>query len=152
MTLSIGDQAPDFTLPASGDRTLSLADFKGKKLVLFFYPKASTPGCTTESIDFTNLKDAFAAKNCAVVGASKDSVKRQDNFTAKNDLGVPLLSDEEGTLVESYGVWVEKMNYGRTYMGIERSTFLIDEEGRIENIWRKVRVKGHAEAVLQSLK
>lgn len=152
MTLSIGDKAPDFTLPASGDQTISLSDYKGQKLVIFFYPKASTPGCTTESIDFTALLEDFKQAGCAVLGASKDSVRRQDNFTAKNDLAMPLLSDEEGSLVESYGVWVEKKNYGRTYMGIERSSFLIDADGIIQNIWSKVRVKGHAEAVLKAVK
>lgn len=150
MTLNIGDMAPDFDLVGDGGTDISLADYKEKKLVLFFYPKASTPGCTTEAIEFTENLDAFATANVAVIGASKDTVRRQDNFIAKNDLKVRLVSDEEGTMVNDYGVWVEKKNYGKTYMGIERTTLLIDEDGKIINIWRKVRVKGHVQAVLEA--
>lgn len=152
MTLSAGDKAPAFDLPTDGDSRLALKDLKGKKVALFFYPKASTPGCTNEAKDFTALAKDFAKAGVEVVGASKDSVKRQDNFKAKNALTMALLSDEEGTLCEAYGVWVLKKNYGREYMGIERATFLIDEKGKIAQVWRKVRVKGHAEAVLDAAK
>ncbi|WND02275.1 thioredoxin-dependent thiol peroxidase [Temperatibacter marinus] len=148
MTLSIGDKAPDFSLPGNGGKPINLSDYAGKKLVIFFYPKASTPGCTTEAIDFTANLATFEATGCSVIGASKDSVKRQDNFITKNDLGVRLVSDEDGAMLEAYGVWQEKKNYGKTYMGIVRSTFLIDEKGCISQIWDKVRVKGHVDAVL----
>lgn len=152
MTLSIGDLAPDFTLPANGDQTITLSALKGQKVVLYFYPKDSTPGCTTEAKDFTALKDEFDAAGTVILGASKDSLKRHENFITKQELQVTLVSDEPGEMIESYGVWVEKNMYGRKYMGIERATFLIDEEGRILNIWRKVRVKGHAQAVLDAVK
>lgn len=152
MSLNPGDTAPAFDLPTDGDGQLSLKSLKGKKVVLYFYPKASTPGCTTESQDFAALAKDFAKAGCVIVGASKDSVKRQDNFKAKNDLPFTLLSDEEGVLCEAYGVWVLKKNYGREYMGIERATFLINEKGKIAHVWRKVRVKGHAEDVLNTAK
>lgn len=125
---------------------------QAKKLVVYFYPKDSTPGCTTEAIDFTNAKDDFAAAGTEIVGVSRDSLKRHENFINKQNLGIALLSDEEGKMTEDYGVWVEKKNYGRTYMGIERSTFLIDESGKITHVWRKVRVKGHVDAVLAAAK
>lgn len=150
--LSPGDKAPAFDLPTDGGGQLKLADLKGNKVVLYFYPKASTPGCTTESKDFAALSKDFEKAGAVVIGASKDSVKRQDNFKAKNDLPFALLSDEDGVLCEAYGVWVLKKNYGREYMGIERATFLIDEKGKIAQVWRKVRVKGHAEAVLDAVK
>lgn len=152
MTVNIGDMAPDFSLPGNGGTDISLSDYKGKKLVIFFYPKASTPGCTTEAIDFTAHLNDFDALNTAVIGASKDTVRRQDNFIAKNDLKIRLVSDEEGSMVENYGVWVEKKLYGKTYMGIERATYLIDETGKVINIWRKVKVKGHVDAVLEAVK
>ncbi|MBF0248446.1 MAG: thioredoxin-dependent thiol peroxidase [Alphaproteobacteria bacterium] len=152
MSISVGDKAPAFDLPTDGDGRLKLSDLKGKKVVLFFYPKASTPGCTTESVDFAGLNAEFEKAGAVVVGASKDSVKRQDNFKDKNALTFPLLSDESGTLCEDYGVWVLKKNYGREYLGIERTTFLIDETGKIAQIWPKVRVKGHAQAVLDAVK
>lgn len=152
MTLKPGDMAPNFSLPADGSTTVQLSDYKGQKLVIFFYPKASTPGCTTEAIDFTAQLPAFEAAGCKVIGASKDSVKRQENFIAKNDLGIRLIADEEGSMLESYGVWQEKKNYGKTYMGIVRTTFLIDETGKILHVWDKVRVKGHVEAVLDAVK
>jgi len=152
MTLSVGDTAPDFTLPASGGATISLKDYAGKAVVLYFYPKDDTPGCTTEAKDFTAMADAFAGAGVTVIGASKDTAAKHDKFIAKHDLGVPLVSDEEGTLCESYGVWVEKKMYGKTYMGIERATFLIDGTGTIREIWHKVKVKGHAEAVLEAAK
>lgn len=150
MTLNTGDKAPDFTLPFDAGETLGLSDFKGKNVVLYFYPKDSTPGCTTEAKDFTALMDEFAAANTAIVGMSKDSVRRHDNFIAKQELKVRLASDEEGKTIEDYGVWVQKKLYGREYMGIERATFLIDSNGIVREIWRKVKVKGHAQAVLEA--
>jgi thioredoxin-dependent peroxiredoxin len=152
MTLTIGDKAPDFTLPTDGNGELSLAELKGKKVVLYFYPKDSTPGCTTQAQGFRDHITAFQDENCIIVGASKDSVKRHDNFKTKQNLNFPLVSDEEGTLCESYGVWQEKKLYGKTYMGIVRSTFLIDEKGIIQKIWPKVKVKEHAEDVLNAVK
>jgi peroxiredoxin Q/BCP len=152
MTLSIGDKAPNFSLPANAGKTISLADYTGKNIVLYFYPKDSTPGCTTEAKDFTNLKAEFDNANTVVLGMSKDTVKRHDNFIAKQDLGIDLVSDEEGKTLEEYGVWVEKSMYGKKFMGIERATFLIDTNGEIREIWRKVKVKGHAEAVLEAAK
>ncbi len=156
-TLKIGDKAPDFNLPRDGGDTLSLkqalSSLKGQKgLVLFFYPKDSTPGCTKESIGFSEAKTQFEKAGIAIVGASKDSVKRHDNFVAKQNLTVPLVSDEEGSLCEDYGVWQEKKNYGRTYMGIVRSTFLIKADGTIAAIWDKVKVNGHVEEVLEAAK
>jgi len=147
-TLAINDPAPAFDRPTDGDRQVKLSDLSGKKVVLYFYPKDSTPGCTTEGKDFAALHDQFTAVNTVVLGASKDSVKRHDNFKTKYEFPFTLLSDEDGSLCEAYGVWVLKKNYGREYMGIERATFLIDENGKIAEIWRKVRVKDHAEKVL----
>lgn len=149
-TLAIGDPAPDFTLPRDGGGTVSLNDLKGRKVVLYFYPKDDTSGCTKEAIAFTELRSAFKAAGAEIVGLSKDSVAKHDRFKAKHGLEVTLASDEEGSVVEAYGVWVEKSMYGRKYMGIERATFLIDEEGVIRGIWRKVKVAGHAEAVLKA--
>lgn len=151
MSISIGDKAPAFDLPTDGDGRIKLADLKGKTVVLYFYPKDSTPGCTTEGNDFTALHADFIKAGAVVLGASKDSVKRHDNFKAKQGFPFPLLSDEEGVLCEAYGVWVLKKNYGREYMGIERATFLIDAQGKIANIWHKVRVKGHAAEVLEAV-
>ena len=146
--LTEGDEAPAFSLPVSEEETFTLSDAQGKNLVLYFYPKDDTPGCTTEAKDFTELKRKFSANGITVVGVSKDSVAKHDKFADKHDLRITLASDEDGAVCDKYGVWVEKKNYGRTYMGIERSTFLIDAKGRIAKVWRKVRVKGHAEAVL----
>lgn len=148
MSLDIGDKAPDFDLPTDGGKTLKLSSLRGKKVVLYFYPKDSTPGCTTEAEGFRDAIKTFAKAGTEIVGVSKDSVKRHDNFKSKLALPFPLVSDTEGTACEAYEVWVEKKNYGRTYMGIERSTFLIDEAGKIAQIWRKVRVKGHVDTVL----
>lgn len=148
MALAEGDKAPAFTLAADGGGTVSLSDFKGRTVALYFYPKADTTACTTEAQDFTRLKDAFAATGTVVLGISRDPLKAIDKFRAKHDLAVRLATDEAGGMLEAYGVWVEKSMYGRTYMGIERATFLIDAKGRIARIWRKVRVKGHAEEVL----
>ncbi|MEG3619164.1 thioredoxin-dependent thiol peroxidase [Magnetovibrio sp. PR-2] len=152
MSVTVGDKAPAFDLPTDGGGQVKLSSLKGKTVVLFFYPKASTPGCTNEAKDFTALAKDFEKAGVVVLGASKDTVKRQDNFKAKNDLSMALLSDEEGTLCEAYGVWVLKKNYGREYMGIERSTFVIDAKGKIVAEWRKARVKGHAEEVLELVK
>lgn len=150
--LTAGDSAPNFSMPGSGDSgTLSLSDYKGKYLVLYFYPKDNTPGCTTEAIEFTAHKDAFTALDAEIIGVSRDSVKKHDNFIAKKELGIPLGADIEGTVTEAYGVWVEKSMYGKTYMGIQRATFLIGPDGKIAEVWPKVRVKGHVEAVLESL-
>ena len=149
MTLSVGDKAPVFSLPGNGDAIISLSDYSGKNVVLYFYPKDDTPGCTTEAKDFTSLADSFANANTVVIGMSKDTAAKHDKFIAKHDLSVLLASDEEGTVLENYGVWVEKKMYGRTYMGIQRATFLIDGSGTIQEIWPKVKVKGHAEEVLE---
>ena len=150
--MQIGDQFPKFTLPRDGGGSMSLADFKGQKLVLFLYPKDDTPGCTLESIEFTARSEDFAAAGATIVGLSKDSAASHDKFIKKHDLGMPLLSDEAGSLLETLGCWVEKNMYGRTYMGIERTTFLIDEAGVIRHIWNKVKVKGHVDAVLEAVK
>lgn len=150
-SVSPGDKAPDFSLPANDGKTVSLSDFAGRYLVLYFYPKDSTPGCTTEAKDFTELKDAFTERGADILGVSRDSVKRHENFIANQALGFDLGSDEDGAVCEAYGVWVEKKNYGRVYMGVQRSTFLIGPDGAILEVWRNVRVKGHAEAVLAAL-
>lgn len=152
MAISVGASAPDFSLPGDSGETISLSDYRGKKVVLYFYPKDDTPGCTTEAKDFTTLADEFAKADAVVIGMSKDTAKKHDKFIAKHELKVKLASDEEGKTIEDYGVWVEKSMYGRTYMGIERATFLIDGDGTVREIWNKVKVKGHAEAVLAAVK
>ena len=149
MTLTVGTKAPEFSLPGNGGATLSLSDYAGKNVVLYFYPKDDTPGCTTEAKDFTALADAFATANTVVIGMSKDKAAKHDKFIAKHELSVLLVSDEEGTALEAYDVWVEKNMYGRKYMGIQRATFLIDSAGIIQEAWPKVKVKGHADAVLE---
>ncbi|GLH75259.1 peroxiredoxin [Bradyrhizobium sp. SSBR45G] len=146
--LAEGAKAPAFKLPRDGGGTVSLADYAGKKLVLFFYPKANTPGCTKEAIDFTRLSKDFAAAGAAVLGVSADSVKAQDNFRDKHDLTVPLGSDETHEMLEAYGAWGEKSLYGRKFLGIIRSTVLIGADGRVAKLWRNVKVDGHADAVL----
>lgn len=151
--VSEGDKAPAFAnVPATNGKQFSLSDFAGKNIVLYFYPKDDTPGCTTEGKDFSAQKAAFDAANTVILGVSKDSVAKHDKFCAKHDFTIELLSDEEGELCEHYGVWVEKNMYGRQYMGIERATFLIDSEGTIRKVWRKVKVKGHVEEVLEAAK
>lgn len=145
-----GDKAPDFTLETK-DGAVRLADFAGKTLVLYFYPKDDTPGCTREAQDFSALAGDFAAANVGVIGVSKDTVKRHTNFAAKYDLAIPLGSDPEGATIEAYGSWVEKTLYGRQYMGIDRSTFLI-KDGVVQKIWRKVKVADHAAQVLAAAK
>ena len=152
MSLAEGDKAPDFNMTTDAGGSVSLADLKGRPVVLYFYPKDDTPGCTTEACGFRDLEADFSSVDATVIGVSRDSVKRHDKFKAKYDLNFALGSDEDGVVTEAYGVWVEKMNYGRTYMGIERSTFLIDGTGAIAKIWRKVRVKGHVDAVLEATK
>lgn len=147
-----GAMAPDFTLPADGGETMSLSGLKGKQVVLYFYPKDDTGGCTKEAIAFTELLGDFAAIDTVVLGMSPDSVAKHDKFKAKHELGVTLVADEEKSTLEEYGVWVEKSMYGRKYMGVERSTFLIDKDGKIAKAWRKVKVPGHAEAVLEEAK
>jgi len=146
--LSVGAKAPDFRLARDGGGTISLNDFKGKKLVLYFYPKADTPGCTIEAKDFSRLQPAFAKAGVAVVGVSADPVKKQDAFKAKHALVTPLASDETHEMLEAYGVWAEKSMYGKKYMGINRTTVLIDQDGRIVRTWPKVKIEGHAEEVL----
>jgi peroxiredoxin Q/BCP len=150
--LAVGAKAPIFSLPRDGGSTVSLSDFKGRKLVLFFYPKADTPGCTREAQAFSALRPAFEAVDTAVVGISADPVKAQDKFKAKYDLSIPLASDEKREMLEAYGAWGEKSMYGKTYMGVIRTTYLIDSEGRIARIWPKVSVDGHAEEVLAAAK
>lgn len=147
-TVEAGSMAPDFTLPVDGGDSLTLSSLRGRSVVLYFYPKDDTPGCTTEAIDFTGLIGAFRAAGVAVVGVSKDSVARHEKFKAKHDLAVTLAADTDGTVCAAYGVWVEKTMYGRTSMGIERATFLIGPDGTVQQVWRKVKVKGHAAAVL----
>lgn len=145
-----GAPAPSMNLPRDGGGNVSLAELAGKKVVLYFYPKDDTSGCTTEALDFTTLADDFAAAGAVVVGVSPDPVKAHDKFVAKHNLGVILASDEDKTVLEAYGVWKEKSMYGRQYMGVERSTFLINDNGEIARIWRKVKVKGHAQEVLEA--
>lgn len=148
MTVTVGKKVPAFSIPATGGKSLGLKDFKGKRLVLYFYPKDSTPGCTTEGQDFRDHYEQFEKANCDILGVSQDSLKRHDNFKGKYEFPFELLSDEDGTLCELFDVIKLKKMYGKEFMGIERSTFLIDEAGVIRQIWRKVRVKGHVEAVL----
>lgn len=150
--LNIGDAAPSFKMPAEAGKTVALSDYAGKYLALFFYPKDNTPGCTIESKDFSSLKSDFQKNNAEILGVSRDSVKKHENFIAKQDLTVSLGADLEGSVTEDYGVWVEKKMYGKTYMGIQRATFLIGPDGKIAEIWPKVKVKGHAEEVLERLK
>ena len=152
MALTTGDKAPDFSLPGNGGRTLSLSALKGRKVVLYFYPKADTSGCTIEAKDFTSLKAEFAACGTEVIGVSADPVKALDKFQAKHDLTVDLITDENKAVLEAYGVWVEKSMYGRKYMGIERATFLIDASGTIAQVWPKVKIPGHAAEVLAAAK
>ncbi|PJB72455.1 MAG: thioredoxin-dependent thiol peroxidase [Alphaproteobacteria bacterium CG_4_9_14_3_um_filter_47_13] len=146
--LKVGDPAPDFTLPADHNHEISLAALKGKKVVLYFYPKDDTPGCTKESCDFRDNMILFSQQDIQIIGISKDSAQKHDKFKEKYNLNFPLVSDESGDVCKKYGVWVEKSMYGRKYMGIDRSTFLIDEEGKILEIWRNVKVSGHVETVM----
>jgi peroxiredoxin Q/BCP len=148
VALDVGDAAPAFTLPGAGGETLSLAALAGRKVVLYFYPKDDTSGCTKEAMEFNALRGDFAAAGAVVIGMSPDSAKSHDKFRAKYELAFPLAADESKETLSAFGVWVEKSMYGRKYMGVERSTFLIGADGRIAKIWRKVKVPGHAEEVL----
>ncbi|MDJ0389643.1 peroxiredoxin [Roseomonas sp. E05] len=150
MSIEEGAPAPDFTLPASGGRTVSLAAMKGKPFVLYFYPKADTSGCTREACDFQEALPALQQAGLEVIGVSPDPMGPIEKFAAKYSLTFPLASDAEKQAAEAYGTWVQKSMYGRTYMGMERSTFLIDREGRVARIWRKVKVPGHARAVMEA--
>ncbi|RZO31337.1 MAG: thioredoxin-dependent thiol peroxidase [Rhodospirillaceae bacterium] len=150
MTVDVGDMAPDFELPASGGASVKLSDLRGKKVVLFFYSKAMTSGCTKEACGFRDSRNDFDAADTVVIGLSKDEVKRLDKFVEKEELNFQLASDFEQETCEAYAVWKEKSMYGKTYMGIERSSFLIDREGRIANAWRKVKVPGHVDTVLSA--
>ena len=150
--ISEGDQAPDFVLQADDGREVSLSDFQGKKVVLYFYPKDGTSGCTREAIAFKDLMKEFEESNSVILGMSKDSVQSHQKFKKKHALPFTLLSDPELTVLKRYGVWKEKKLYGRTFMGTERSTFLIDEKGVVKKVFRKVRVKGHAQTCLLELK
>ncbi|WP_417456977.1 thioredoxin-dependent thiol peroxidase [Kordiimonas sp.] len=152
MTAQVGAPAPDFSLPADGGETITLSALRGKHVVLYFYPKDDTPGCTTEAKDFTAMAEEFKAAGAVVIGMSRDTATKHDKFIAKHDLKVKLAADVDGSATEAYGVWVEKNMYGRTYMGIERATYLIDDKGVVRQVWRKVRVKGHAQAVLDAVK
>jgi peroxiredoxin Q/BCP len=150
-TLAIGAPAPSFQLATDGGGSLSLADFRGGNLVLYFYPKADTPGCTQESMDFNRLRKDFEKAGTAILGVSADPVQAQDKFKAKYELSLPLGSDPNHEMLEAYGVWGEKSMYGRTFMGIARTTYLIGKDGRVVQVWTNVKVPGHAEAVLAAV-
>ena len=151
MTLKEQDLIPDLTLPTDDGEKFSLHDAQGRYMVIYFYPKGDTPGCTTESCDFRDMHQDFITKNVVVIGVSKDSVKSHDKFKLKHNLPFPLLSDESLEMCEAFGVWVEKSMYGKKYMGIDRSTFLINPEGKIEKIWRKVKVTNHVQEVIKAI-
>lgn len=149
--LQVGDPAPDFTVATDGGGTLRLADLRGQRVVLYFYPRDNTPGCTTEACDFRDAMPRFAAKNAVVLGVSTDSAQSHDRFKAKHDLPFPLLSDSDRAIAEAYGTWREKSLYGKKFMGMVRSTFVIDEQGVIAAVYDKVRVKGHVADLLDTL-
>jgi peroxiredoxin Q/BCP len=150
--IAVGAIAPAFKLPQDGGGELSLSDYRGKAVVLYFYPKDDTSGCTAEAIAFSGLKPQFEKAGATVIGMSPDSVKKHDKFKSKHELAVTLVSDEDKNVLESYGVWAEKSMYGRKYMGVERTTFLIGPDGKVAHVWRKVKVPGHAEEVLAAVK
>jgi len=152
MAIGEGKKAPDFNLPTDGGGTASLKALRGKMVVLYFYPKDDTSGCTAEACGFRDEHPKFSRAKAQVIGISRDSVKSHDRFKAKHDLPFTLVADEDGKVCEAYGTWVEKSMYGRKYMGIERATFLIDGEGVVRKIWRKVKVPGHVEEVLEAAK
>jgi thioredoxin-dependent peroxiredoxin len=150
--LKEGDKAPDFSLPTDTGATLKLSKLKGKTVVVYFYPKDDTPGCTTEAKDFSCMINDFKSAGAEIIGVSPDAVASKAKFRKKHDLSVQLAADEERKVVEAYGVWVEKSMYGKKYMGVERSTFLIDKSGKLVRIWTKVKVPGHAAEVLAAAK
>ena len=150
--LSAGSNAPDFSLPSDSGQVTALSDHKGQIVVLYFYPKDDTSGCTREAIDFTARLQEFQSLGAVVIGVSPDSAAKHDKFKKKHDLGVTLAADEEREAIEAYGVWVEKSMYGKKYMGVERATFLIDRNGDIARVWRKVKVAGHADDVLSEVR
>ncbi|WP_166416517.1 thioredoxin-dependent thiol peroxidase [Cochlodiniinecator piscidefendens] len=152
MTLDIGHSAPDFTLPQDGGDPVTLSALRPSRVVLFFYPKDNTPGCTTEAIDFTNHLEEFKSLGVEIIGISKDSIRKHANFRTKHELGVSLVSDADSDTCERYGVWKEKSMYGKTFWGIERTTILIDGNGEILRIWNKVKVPGHVQDVLETVK
>ena len=149
--MKMGKKAPDFTLPTNGGEKIKLSSLKGSPVVVYFYPKDDTPGCTKEAIAFTEMLADFEKLGATIIGISPDSADKHDKFIAKHNLGIRLAADEDTKIAEKYGVWVEKSMYGKTYMGIERTTFLIDAAGKVSKIWRKVKVPGHAAAVLEAL-
>jgi peroxiredoxin Q/BCP len=151
MSLDVGTQAPDFTLPTDGNGSVTLSALKGKPVVLYFYPKDDTSGCTAEACQFRDMQPDFSGAEAVIIGLSKDSVASHDKFKKKYELPFTLAADTEGAACEAYGVWVEKSMYGKKYMGIERATFLIDRDGKIAKIWRKVKVPGHGADVLKAL-
>lgn len=148
--MEIGKKSPNFNLPRDGGDQVRLSDFAGQKLVIFFYPRANTSGCTKEAVGFSQAMQAFSDADTAVIGVSRDSIKTLQNFRDKHDLMVPLLSDKDGTMCEDFGVWREKKMYGKTHMGIVRSTVLLDQGGTVRQVWDKVKVPGHVEAVLSA--
>jgi thioredoxin-dependent peroxiredoxin len=152
MSVAIGDSVPDIELPATGDQTLKLSDLRGQRVVLYFYPKASTPGCTQEGLDFSAALADFAGLNTVIVGASRDGIKAQENFKAKQAFGFDLLSDKDETLCKAFDVIKLKKMYGKESLGVERSTFLIDEQGVLRQEWRGVKVKGHVDEVLAAVR
>lgn len=151
MTVNVGDQAPDFSMPTDGGGAVSLSGLKGKKVVLYFYPKDDTPGCTREACAFRDALPDFSRVDAVVIGVSRDPVAKHDKFKAKYELNFPIASDADGKTSEAYGTWVEKSMYGKKYMGMERATFVIDGQGIVRNVWRKVKVDGHADAVLKAV-
>lgn len=150
--LSVGTLAPEFSAPRDGGGIISLDTFRGKIVVLYFYPKDDTPGCTKEAIEFSALLDDFDTAGAVILGVSRDTVKKHEKFRDKHDLKISLISDEDGSITGAYNVWVEKSMYGKKFMGIERATYLINAEGKIANIWRKVKVPGHVVEVLNAIK
>jgi thioredoxin-dependent peroxiredoxin len=150
--LAVGDKAPNFKLPGDDGGTVTLANFKGRKLVVYFYPRADTPGCTKEAIDFSKQRAAFTKAGADVIGVSADSVKAQEAFKKKHKLTVGLLSDEAHAMLEAYGAWGKKSMYGKTFLGITRMTYLIGPDGRVAQVWPKVKVDGHAAEVLAAVK
>jgi len=150
--LAVGTPAPDFALPDHTGKPVTLASFKGKALVLYFYPKDDTSGCTAEAIAFSGKAEEFEAAGAAILGVSPDSVKSHEKFRTKHALAIPLAADEEKTMLEAYGVWAEKSMYGKKYMGVERTTVLIDRDGKVARVWPKVKVPGHVDEVLAAVK